>query len=131
MLVAIAFDHWVKPKLAQIAELPTCEALPYVRAELIAGVLLAWFIGFVALKLGTKEWKENQSPIAGTWVWSRTRVHTGLYARVSAIPLLSMSAFFIFGPLILIVWHKLYLLFCSPYLVCHHVAGAHVSADPT
>ena len=72
MTLAIAFDHWVKPKRASIAALPTCEALPYVRAELIAGILLAWIIGFVALKQGTKARKENQAPMAGLGVVAHT-----------------------------------------------------------
>jgi hypothetical protein len=65
MTLAVAFDHWGNPKLASIAELPACDALPYVCAELIAGVLLGWIIGFVALKQGTKTRKENQAPTAG------------------------------------------------------------------
>jgi hypothetical protein len=114
VLVGVAFDHWAKPKLTEVAALPICDALPYVRVELVVGLLTAWFIGLVALKQGVRTWNEMKTPLPGTWVWSRTRVRTGLYARFCAILFLVMSAFFIFGPLFLVVRHQLYLVFCFP-----------------
>lgn len=114
VLVGAAFDLWVKPKLIAIAALPACDALPYVRVELMVGLLIAWFIGLVALKHGVRTWKEKQTPLNGTWVWSRTRVRTGLYAKLAALLFLAMGALFVFGPLFLVVRHQLYLVFCFP-----------------
>jgi hypothetical protein len=114
LLIAAAFDYWVKPKLNWIASLSTCESLPYVRIELLFGVAIAACIGLVAYKQARQTWKLEQSPLPGTWVWSRTRVRTGAYAKAVAVALFTMSAFFIGGPLALIVQHRLYLVLCIP-----------------
>ena len=112
--VSIAFERWVSPRLAWVASLPTCESLPWVRLELVTGVLICWFIGYMALKHGLATWRCGQTPLPNTWVWSRTRIRTGKYAKFAAIAALAMSAIFLVGPVFLIVWQKFYLIFCIP-----------------
>jgi hypothetical protein len=110
----LAFEVWVSPRLAWVASLPTCESLPWVRLELIVGVLVCWYIGYVALKQGLQTWKHEQTPLPDTWVWSRTQVRTGSYAKFVAVVALSTSASFLLGPMVVVIWHELYVVFCFP-----------------
>lgn len=112
--VSMAVDRWVSPRLAWVASLPACESLPWVRIELIAGVLVCWYIGYMAFKQGLATWRCGQTPLPTTWVWSRTRIRTGRYARFAACAAFAMSAFFLAGPVVLIAWQEFYLVFCIP-----------------
>ena len=114
MLVGVAFDYWVKPLLQWIASLETCESLPWVRAELLIAVAVTWCVGTVAFMQARKTWKLGQTPLPDSWVWSRTRVRTGTYAKTAAIALYGMSVLFLAGPPILVVWQRLYVIFCVP-----------------
>ena len=112
--VGLAFDRWVAPLLRWVASLPTCESLPWVRLELISAVLMCWLIAYMALRQGAATWQSGQTPLPNTWVWSRTRVRTGKFAKATALSAFAMSATFFLGPIVLIVWQRLYLVFCWP-----------------
>lgn len=112
--VGLAFERWVSPRLAWVASLPTCESLPWVRLELVIVVLTCWYIGYVALKQAVATWRSGQTPLPNTWVWSRTRIRTGNYARFTALAALAISAMLLVGPVVLVVWLKFYLVFCWP-----------------
>jgi len=113
--VGFAFEQWVSPRLSWVASLPTCDSLPWVRLELVAGVLICWYLGYKALKQGLATWTLCQTPLPDTWVWSRTKVRTGTFAKFTAIAALSTSAMFLLGPVAIVLWHELYLVFCFPH----------------
>lgn len=112
--IGLAFERWVSPGLKWIASLPTCDSLPWVRLELLFGVLICWYIGYAAFKQGRETWRTGQTPLPNTWVWHRTRVRTGGYAKFTAVFALATSAFFLVGPVVIFFWQKLYLIFCFP-----------------
>jgi hypothetical protein len=114
ILVGLAFDLWLKPLLQWIASLPTCESLPWVRGELLVSIAVCWYIGSVAYQQAKRTWRFQQTPLPDTWVWARTRVRTGASATASAIAFYAVSALFLAGPPVLVVWQKLYLIFCIP-----------------
>jgi hypothetical protein len=114
VLVSAAYAHWVQPQVAWVGSLPTCESLPYVRAELLAMALGLWFIGTVLYRSARKIWQLQQSPVPGTVVWSRTRVRTGARAKLEAVALYCLSAICLFGPVLLVVWQRFYVIFCFP-----------------
>lgn len=108
----LAFEKWVTPRLQWVASLPTCESLPWVRLELLAGVLICWYIGYASFRQGRDTWRIGQTPLPTTWVWTRTRIRTGSYARFTAVFAFATSAFFLLGPIVIITWQQLYLVFC-------------------
>jgi hypothetical protein len=112
--VGLAFEWWLASRLEWVASLPTCESLPWVRVELLAGLLICWYISYAAFGQGTETWKTGQTPLPNTWVWSRTRVRTGGYAKFTAIATFATSAIFLLGPVVVIAWQELYLIFCFP-----------------
>ena len=112
--VGLAFKTWVTPRLAWVASLPACESLPWVRLELAVALLVSWYIAYLSLTQGLQTWRLGQTPLPNTWVWSRTRVRTGLHAKVVAVMAFTLSAAFFLGPPIVIVWQKFYLIFCIP-----------------
>jgi hypothetical protein len=114
ILVGLAFDLWLKPLLQGIASLPTCESLPWVRGELLVSIAVSWYIGSVAYQQAKRTWRFQQTPLPDAWVWARTRVRTGASATASAIAFYAVSALFLAGPPVLVVWQKLYLIFCIP-----------------
>ncbi len=67
VLLTLAFDLWVGPRLKWVASLPTCESLPYVRAEVVAFVFATWFVGALLYKRAHNIWRLQQSPLPGTW----------------------------------------------------------------
>lgn len=113
-LVSKAFFVWVKPTLDGVATLSTCESLPWVRAELLAGLAICWLIGASAFRIGRLTARLRQTPVPGTWVWSRTRIRTGMVARVTACAWYLVAAVFVVGPLAVVVTQELYVVFCVP-----------------
>jgi hypothetical protein len=114
ILVGVAFSYWVQPKLRWVASLSTCESLPYVRAELLVAIVLVWFMATVLYRSAAKIWRLGQSPVPGTWVWSRTPIRTGARAKFEAVALYCLSAALFVGPAVLVLWQRLYLVFCFP-----------------
>lgn len=115
ILLGVAYDQWVAPWVRWVSTLPTCESLPWVRLELISGVLICWFIAWASLQQGYATRRLGQTPLPGTWVWSRTKVRTGTYATLTSFGLLALSALFFAGPIVIIIWQKFYLIFCFPH----------------
>jgi hypothetical protein len=111
-LFGLAFNRWVSPALKWVATLPTCESLPWVRLELIVAVLVCWLIAFATFNQGRKTLQTGQTPLPGAWVWSRTKVHTGLFVKVVAVSAFSVSALFLLGPIVLVASQELYVIFC-------------------
>ena len=114
LAVGFAFERWVLTLLAWVASLPTCDSLPWVRLELLFLVFMCWYLGYAAFKQGRGTWSLGQTPLPNTWVWSRTEVRTGSYAKFAAVAAFATSALFLLGPPFIIVWQKLYLIFCFP-----------------
>lgn len=114
VLASTAFSVWVKPVLVWVATLPTCESLPWVRAELVAGIAICWFIGAAAFRQAQLIWRSGQTPTPGTWVWFRTRIRTGVVARATAAALYLVATVFTVGPLVVFVTQELYVVFCVP-----------------
>lgn len=113
-LASKAFSLWVQPILVWVATLPTCESLPWVRAELIAGIAVCWFISAIALRQAVATWRSGQAPTPGTWVWVRTRIYTGVVAQVIALGLCIIAAVFSVGPIVVFATQELYVIFCIP-----------------
>lgn len=111
--ISVTYDVWAQPLVSWIATLPTCESLPWVRAELIVAVAVCWLAGFAAMRQAITTLRSGQVPTPGAWVWVRTRIRTGFYARATAAMLSFVSAAFIIGPLVVIWSQNLYLIFCS------------------
>ena len=111
LLVAVALDHWVKPLLQWVGTLPTCESLPWVRAELLVAVAGVWFVGAMAFRQGRRVWALGQTPLPDAWVWMRTRVRTGAYAKATALALFALAVLCLVGPPVLVVWHQLHVIF--------------------
>jgi hypothetical protein len=111
-LVAVAFDRWVSPALKWVATLPPCDSLPWVRFELIVAILVCWLIAFATFNQGRRTLQAGQTPLPGAWVWSRTKVHTGLFVKVVAVSSFSLSALFLLGPIVLVATQELYVIFC-------------------
>jgi len=109
-----AYGVWISPRLQWVASLPTCDSLPWVRLELIAGILICWCISFWALRLGGEILRAGQYPLPRAWVWHRTRVRTGFYAKFVAYFSLFTSAVFAIGPMLVVAWQELYVVFCYP-----------------
>ncbi|MDR1936420.1 MAG: hypothetical protein LBS49_12725, partial [Candidatus Accumulibacter sp.] len=115
-VAGLAFDQWVQPILKWIATLPTCESLPWVRAELLCAVGMAWLMGVMLLRTGMRIWTLNRTPLPGAWVWRKTQVRTGRYARLVAIYFFSIATLLLIGPVVGVVVFAdfLYILFFFP-----------------
>jgi len=107
----LALKRWVSPALSWVASLPTCESLPWVRLELVVAVLFFWLFSYASFKQARATLQFGQTPLPNTWVWSRTKVRTGNYAKLVASMLFLMSSLFFLGPIGLIAWQELYVIF--------------------
>lgn len=115
VLLNFGFVVWIKPLLQWAATLPTCESLPWLRMELLIAVLVVWAFSAVAFGRAKRTWQLQQTPLPDSWVWTRTKVKTGVHAKMTAAALYLISATALVSPLIVIAGQKLYLLFCWPH----------------
>jgi hypothetical protein len=111
LAIGLGLELWGGPRLTWVAALPPCDALPWIRLELTVGVVICWLVGYVSLKRGVNNWRLDQTPLPDSWVWSRTQVRTGHYAKFSAITKFVFGAVFLLCPVVIAWWLKLYLIF--------------------
>jgi hypothetical protein len=113
-VVGFAYDRAIQPTVEWISTLPTCESLPWVRAEIVIAVGAVWLVGILWLRTGLRIWTLDQVPLPSAWVWSRTEVKTGRYARLTAIGYLCIAVTLLVAPVIVILTYELYAIFCYP-----------------
>ena len=55
-VVGFAYDRAIQPTVEWISTLPTCESLPWVRAEIVIAVGAVWLVGILWLRTGLRIW---------------------------------------------------------------------------
>jgi len=89
LLLALALG---KLWFAFLNSLPVCDDLPYLRATLLAWIIVPFFVGIYYLRLGRRMLIHQQWPPPGRPVFMRQRIRRGRAVRWRAYGLLTMSA---------------------------------------
>ena len=110
----LTFDFWWDPLMTHVQSLATCDSLAWLRGMAIAFTVLflgvAWLLADVARQISTS----GQVPPPNAWVWSRTFIRRGWYARCSAYLSYFMAALFLSAPLVAGYALKVNIIFCIP-----------------
>ena len=75
-----------------VAVLPTCAQLPWIRVIATAGVVALFALAYWCYRNGIGIWRSGQHPTPGTSVLFKTRISTGWWARSNAITMFIFAA---------------------------------------
>ncbi len=84
VLASLAMDQWWHPFMNYVRSLPLCDGLPWLRGILVTFLLAFWLLALLLARTSVLTFRSGQTPLPSAWVWSRTKVHTGRIARLTA-----------------------------------------------
>jgi len=106
IIAAGSLQFWLKPLLlAQLASLPLCERLRWLRICLLGAIATPPAFALWAVPHALRLHKFGQSPLPGTWVFRRTPIRRGRIVRLQAAFLLLFSLLALMFPIV--GWHML------------------------
>ena len=112
--VYVAMELWWTPFMSYVRALPLCEGLQWLRGLAIAFLLMFAAASFSAARAGILTLQAGQSPFPGAWIWSRTRVRTGVRAKLNGWGFLAVAALMAVAPVAIGYALKVNVIFCVP-----------------
>ena len=114
LVVLLAMEIWWNPFMSYVEALPVCEGLPYHRGIFIAFTLGFAFASFSSLRAGRLILRAGESPFPGAWVLFRTRIKTGIRAKIDGYAMLAIAVLLAAAPIAAGLALNVHMIFCVP-----------------